>query len=441
MFEVSPTTLVVLLLLGGLTALVPRHLVITPYFLAACLVPSTEVIIIAGFDFPPARVVVLVGLIRALLGEAAKRAKFVPLDALVLLWGANLAVMSMVRSPEMGMFVQQLGVLYEIYGMYFLARLTIQTRSQLYVALQTIAVCVIISVPLGIVEFVTHRRPAAILYHSIDAAAHLREDKTRVYGVFPQAIAFGNFMCISAALCWALWRSRVGMAAKVGLLGCAAAVICVMLSNSGTPLSTLGLTVIAIALFYYRPAVKWIVWGTLVFLTSYHLFYPGGKWWGFIVKASDIVGGSGFHRAQLIKEYWYHFSDWALIGASPDIVNTWSIGGDPANQWVTEGINGGLIGLLLFVAVIFVGFRTISRVMRLPLLRRDQALFWGIGCALFAFCASFIGLAQFGQINVLWFGVLGMIGSIAEGMQVTPRPPFGRDPKGSTIASTGDAHA
>jgi hypothetical protein len=432
--EVSATTLVLLLVIGGMTALIPRHLMIVPLFLIACLVPHTEEIVILGFNFQPARVVVLVGMLRALLGAAGKRYRFVPLDGLILFWGLNLSLMTLARRGDFSAFVGELGRLYEIFGLYFMARLTIQSRAQLLVALQTIAYCVILSFFLAAAEFLLLKKPLAYLYQTVSPDVHVRAGKIRVEGVFPHSIVFGNFMCVGGTLCWALAQSRlVRGAVWLGLAGGAAAIGCVGLSNSGTPLSTLLLSLVAIALFYYRPAVPWVIAGTVAFVTLYH--FAWGRWWGLICRASAIVGGSGYHRAELINQFIQRLDEWAFMGT--DTVQHWNIVGDPANQWVTEGLNGGLLGLLLFTAVIGTAFSVVHRAVRVAQDDREKALFWGVGCALFAFCVSFLGLANFGQINVLWFGVLGMIGSIAESLKSLPaggharRPHAARAPGGA----------
>lgn len=413
--ELSASTVAILLFVAGLMWLVPRRYMIAPYILTACLIPATEEIVILGFNFQPARVLVLIGMVRALLGEAARQYRFVPLDGLVLLWGFNLAAVSMLREPTMQMFVRQTGVLYEIFGMYFLARLTIQSRAQVHVALTTLALCALISLPLGILEVITRQRPLAIIYQTLDATAHLRENKVRVYSVFPQAIAFGNFMCVTAALLWGQWRSTTGRQATIGLVGMIAAVACAFLSNSGTTLSTLMAAAFAIMLFYYRPAVRYAVWGVPLFMVSYHFFWPGGQWWGLVARASAIVGGSGFHRAELIKQFWLRIDEWALKGTED--ISHWNVVGDPANHWVTEGLKGGLFGLVLFTAVVVACFIVVKRALKVTHTRQDQALFWAIGCGMFAFCVSFIGLANFGQINVLWFGLIGLIGSVSESLR------------------------
>ena len=409
--DVSSTTLVILIVIGGMTLIVPRHLMIAPLFIIACLVPSTEEIVIAGFNFQPARVIIAVGISRALLGAAGKRYRYVPMDGLVLFWGANLALMTLLRDGSMARFVQQLGRLYEIYGLYFLARLTIQSKSQLYVALYTLAWCAILSAGLGVVEWMTHRRPLAFMYDSITPEVHIREGAVRVEGVFPHPNAFGNFMCVTAALCWGLIASRRKV--MLGIVGMISAIVCVGLSRSGTPVSTLGATLLVLVLFYIRPVTRWVLWGSVAFLGMYHMFW--GKWWGLVCRASNIVGGSGYHRAELINKFWQHIGDWAFIGS--DDVSTWNVVGDPANNWVTEGLSGGLVGFIVFTSIVVLGFITIRRALRMVRDPHDQALFWSIGSALFAFCVSFIGLANFGQINVLWIGLLGMIGSVAESMK------------------------
>jgi hypothetical protein len=414
--ELSASTVAILLFVAGLMWLVPRRYMIAPYILTACLIPASEEIVILGFNFQPARVLVLIGMVRALLGEAARQYRFVPLDGLILLWGFNLAAVSILREPTMQMFVRQTGVLYEIFGMYFLARLTIQSRAQVHVALTTLAVCALVSLPLG---HPRGRHAAAAAGDHLPDARRLRPP-AREQGARLQRVPPGHRL---RQLHVRLGRTALGaMALDHGPAGDARPGRNarrhrlrhpVQLGNDAEHAHGGDVRHPALLLSAGRSLCRL---GRALFMASYHFFWPGGQWWGLVARASSIVGGSGFHRAELIKQFWLRIDEWALKG-SEDVTH-WNIVGDPANHWVTEGLKGGLLGLILFTAVVVMCFIVVGRALKATPARRDQALFWAIGCGMFAFCVSFIGLANFGQINVLWFGLIGMIGSVSESLRV-----------------------
>jgi uncharacterized membrane protein YwzB len=130
----------------------------------------------------------------------------------------------------------------------------------------------------------------------------------------------------------------------------------------------------------------------------------------FIIARVDIIGGSsGYHRARLIDQFIRNFFDWWLIGTNDN--GNWGYDmWDTCNEFVQEGLNGGLVALVCFVAIIVTSFMALGRARKDSRSTHFQAwLFWILGCTLFAHVVAFFGIDYFDQSKMVWFAMLAMI--------------------------------
>ena len=68
----------------------------------------------------------------------------------------------------------------------------------------------------------------------------------------------------------------------------------------------------------------------------------------------------------------------------------------------------------MFVVIIVIAFREIGRLWRLNTKNKYiLALSWALGVSLFAHCMMFIGVTYFGQIWIIWYLLLAIIGSLS----------------------------
>ena len=80
----------------------------------------------------------------------------------------------------------------------------------------------------------------------------------------------------------------------------------------------------------------------------------------------------------------------------------------PCAVRVAEGASGGLVTMLLFVAIIWRCFEGIGRAIRVAS-REERELVWGLGAALMAHVATFFSVTYFDQNYVNWYLLLAMI--------------------------------
>src|SRR5208283_5298533 len=95
-------------------------------------------------------------------------------------------------------------------------------------------------------------------------------------------------------------------------------------------------------------------------------------------------------RSILIDVTVRHFFDWWLVGTN-DNGNWGFFTWDACNQFVAEGLSGGLAALVLFIVVLRRSFGAIGRCRRTVEGHRNEWLFWSLGAALFSHVIVFLG--------------------------------------------------
>ena len=82
------------------------------------------------------------------------------------------------------------------------------------------------------------------------------------------------------------------------------------------------------------------------------------------------MGGDGWHRSELIDTAIRHFHEWWLLGTQYTMhwmtfSNEIEPGmADITNQYVFEGIKGGVVTLLLFIAIIALSFKAVGLMLK-----------------------------------------------------------------------------
>lgn len=72
-----------------------------------------------------------------------------------------------------------------------------------------------------------------------------------------------------------------------------------------------------------------------------------------------------------------------------------------------------VVTLGLFAGIIVLTFRGVGRIGRsVGEDRFHQLMAWALGAALLVHCANFLGVSYFGQIMVVWYLGLAMVGSL-----------------------------
>lgn len=172
-----------------------------------------------------------------------------------------------------------------------------------------------------------------------------------------------------------------------------------------------------------RHWMRFIVLGLALSLVGLHFVMNAPVW--HLISRIDLVGGStGWHRYYLIDQALRHFDEWWLLGTTSTAHWGWGLF-DVTNQYVLEGVSGGILTLALFLSTLAVAYISVGRIWRS--VQRDRAkvaLGWALGVSLFVHTMVFLAVSYFGQIVMIWYLLLAVIGSLtpARAVKTVPVP-------------------
>jgi nicotinamide riboside transporter PnuC len=128
--------------------------------------------------------------------------------------------------------------------------------------------------------------------------------------------------------------------------------------------------------------------------------------WAFMQRV-DLTGGStGYHRYQLVDAFVNHFSEWWLLGETdPMSWGVWVMR-DVTNVYVSTGLTGGLLTLIVLLLVLIFAFGNVGRALKMSSIARSpkrQWICWCIGVAICVHAFTFLGASYFGQMMVMLY--------------------------------------
>ncbi len=418
-----PVVLIAMILATMLILTLPRKYVIAPVLLSIFLIPLGQQLYVGGVHWLAPRIIILCGLIRVIMINATSKrllsGGFGSIDRLffgcVFCEVVGFVLQYNFQSEAV---TQQLGILIDFLGGYFLLRALIEDETDIYRALKWMAfvACVL---AVGMVwEQVTLQNVFGLL-GGTRVTPEIREGKIRSQGAFQHSILAGTFGATLLPLFFLLWKNGCAkLSAAAGIVGCTVMTIC---SNSSTPLLTYTAGVFGVCLWPIRKNMRNTRRALSVTLIALHLAMSAPVW--FLMARIDLTGGSsGYHRAELVDQFVKHFSDWWLIGTRDSGSWGWDMW-DQQNQYVNIGETGGLAALVLFIAVISGQFARIGNARRTAEGTKREWLFWFLGAALFANVVAFFGANYFDQSKVAWFILLAMISAATSSMSAPAAMP------------------
>lgn len=401
-----PAALLAIIVLGVATLLVRRRYAIMPILIMACFMAPAQRLVLFSLDFNLVRVILLFGWTRVLLHGEHRGFRWHPLDYVLLTWVSAGTLTYTLLHGSTSALVNRLGTGYDAVGAYFLFRVILRQQTDIVLVCRTVALLAAPVMLVFLFERATGRNAFSFL-GGVPEVTMVRHGKLRCQGPFPHAIMAGCFWISWLPLIAALWwhSARDRQYAAVGLISIAGIVVN---TASSTPLAVAIAVTAGIMFFPQRhlmPTMRWTIAGVLFVL---HLVMNQPVW--HLVSRIDLVGGStGYHRYNLINQAIERFDEWMFIGTKSTVHWGWGLR-DVTNQYVLEAVRGGAITLVLFIATIWLAFRSVSRL----LCRSSQNVFstrlaWALGVMLFAHCFAFIAVSYFGQIMVIWYLSLAMI--------------------------------
>ncbi|MBI1849676.1 MAG: hypothetical protein HYR85_04980 [Planctomycetes bacterium] len=405
-----PLGLAAVLVLGFTMLVVPRRFALVPMILMACFIAPAQRIVLFTLDFDLLRVMVVCGFMRLVFRGEMQGLTWKPIDTMIVLWAGATTVAYTALHGAFSDLVYILGVMFDSLGMYFLFRFLLREWRDFD---RVILAFTLVSIPVAIAFLVekTTGRNAFSVFGGVPEITVVREGRLRCQGAFAHPILAGCFW--AGLLPLVIARGFQGKAATVlAAIGVAASAIVIVTCSSSTPVTACLFAAVGLVAWLARRWMRLVRWGLLAGLIGLHLVMKQPVW--HLLARVDVVDGStGYHRFLLIDQTIRNFGEWFVAGTLD--TEHWGDGlFDVTNQFVLEAVRGGLVGLVLFVIVISLGFQAVGRAWRaLPGPPWKVAIAWALGASLFVHVTNFLAVSYFGQIIFVWNLVLAMIATLA----------------------------
>ena len=403
----------IIFLLGNALAIlmVPRRWAPLPFLIGACYITLAQKLVIGPFNFSVIRLLISVGWIRVLTRGELQLGKLTNLDRVLLLWGAWSLCSSFLHTDPSAILVNHLGLVYNAVGFYFLIRAFCTTEEDVVFLIQLLSFLLApLAVEMVLEQLTGHNSFA--LFGAVSDTVIERGGRFRAQGPFAHAILAGSIAAGCVPLVLGLWWQRP-LAAKIGL---ASALLMILASASSGPIMSALLGVMALTLWRWRQLTGKLRLAAVAIYIMLDLVMKRPAY--FIIASIDLTGSStGWHRAALMRSYFTYASEWMAGGS--DYTRHWMASGiladanhvDITNQFIIQGVQGGLLLMILFILALTLAFYYVGRLARTE--AEDQRwIAWTLGACLFAHTASFMSVAYFDQSFVFFYLPLAAVSSL-----------------------------
>jgi hypothetical protein len=404
-----PLAAVWMLIAAVLILTLPRNKAIVPLLLSFFTLPIGQVVLLGSLHFTVLRILILVGLARRAFSQRSSSAGMFPgsfntLDRLVILWSLSTAIVFSLEWMETQAFISRLGDLVDGLGGYLVVRYLIPDGEAVRRTIKVFAVICLIQGACMINEQISHINVFGLL-GGIPAGVAYRNGHIRSQGALGNINAgvFGGVLIPLFLWLWIKGKSR--LIAGVGIAGATAMVLT---CDSSTGVMAYGAGLLAVGLWPLRKRMRLVRWVVALTLVSLHLVMKAPVW--ALIARVDLTGSStGYHRYMLLDNCIRHFSQWWFLGYKN--YNEWgTLMFDMCNQYVYVAVMGGLVSLVLYIAILSRGFGAIGTARKQVSGDRGREWFlWCLGSTLFAHLAAGFGISYLAQLQVALFAVLGSI--------------------------------
>lgn len=395
----------------------PRRYFLFPFIMAACFVPMNQRLIIIDLDWTLLRILVLVGFLRLIVKRETRDIKWNSFDKLILAWVLVGSFVYMVQQANFSAVINRSGVMFDALGMYWLFRHAIQTWEDVFQAIKIVSIFAIITAPLIAMEKFHNSSFFSIFG---PAGGMFQRGRFRAAGPFPHAIMMGCFWASLLPLLYA--RIKANKDNLLYLVAIGAALSNVYFSASSTPIMTVAAVILFWNIFNYRRHGKILFSGTCVALLTLHLIMKAPVW-HLIARANVFGGSTGWHRYFLFDNFITHIQEWFIFGTKS--TSHWGFGqSDLTNQFVLEGIRGGIVTFLIFSSIVFCAVRIPGKLSLNSNSPEVKWMSWGICVAMLSHFVTFWGVSYFGQINMLLYFMFAIVGFCLEKNRESLRKPL-----------------
>lgn len=424
---ITPLGLGFTLAMCFLLLVLPRKYALFPVLAMVCYMTMGMRVMIADLNFTMIRILLVFAWARLLLRGEFRRIQLNTLDKVVIAMTISSLIAYTLLWQTGDAFKWKLGEAYNQIGIYFFFRIFLRDEADVIQALKISAFAVVPLAGAMFWESRTGHNPFAI-FGGVPELTFVRDDRLRCEGPFAHPILAGTFGSSMMPLMVGLWMFLQKKRTWV-ILAILASFIIMLTSASSGPLLTFCFGILAFMFWPIRKSMRKVRWAIVASLAAMQLVMKAPIW--YLLARVDVVQGStGYHRAVLIDRAFANLSDWWLFGTKS--TEAWADKNDHlfdvTNAYILAGANGGLLTMILFIAVIAIAYKAVGRTIRLGEIDRPGSpslkLVWALGATLFVHTASYISVSYFDQNFVTWFMLIAFISVLCGDSLRMPRHEF-----------------
>lgn len=405
--NIHPAAIVIIIIAASIIFFLSKDRIIWAFGIVSCFVSSAQKITVFQLDFNIIRIMILFSIIRFIIKPEKQKFIWHPLDKLIIYLALARILIYTLQVGNFGAFIYQLGASFDAFGIYFIFRKIFTSWKDIEASIQAF---IFLSVPVSIFFIIEHSTGYNLfsVFGGVHEITMARQGRLRCQGAFSHPIIAGCFWAVLLPMMIALKNNSNKLKVFIITLP---AIIIVITTASSTPISALAIGIVGGFLFIYRKKMKTIRKFLILILVLAH-FSMKGSVWSLIAKINITAGSTSYYRYALLNGFITHIDEWWLLGTRNSSHWCWGCQ-DITNQYILEGMRGGLLSLVLFFIIIGVAFNSVGDTWRR--VQDDNvklALSWSAGVALLVHSANFIGVSYFGYIIMLWYFQLAMIASM-----------------------------
>ncbi len=410
--------------------MLPRRYAFVPVVIAGCYMTLGQALLIGGLHFYLLRVLIVFGLTRIVLRRELSGITVHGTDGVLVAGLVVSTFLYVAFDGKNASLIGRLGAAYDALGVYVLVRSSVRSIDD---ALAVIWACSVVTIPLAVpfmIESATGRNAFWVL-GGVPVLSEIRDGHVRCTGPFRHAILAGTFGATAMPAFVGLCVYGRKTTRLIAILAIASATIIVVTSRSSGPISAFVVASIGLVIWPIRKRMRAVRWGMVFALLGLVAVMKQPVWF-LIARVSTLTGGGGWYRSALIDAAISHFDEWWLVGTGYTAhwmatgANVDENSADLVNEFVFQGVNGGLLAVLLFVWLIVRSFKNVGTSMRTPGISvGTQFAIWSMGCALVAHVASFFSVSYFDQIIIFWYLLIGLIVGVAPRAKTSVTDPVG----------------
>ncbi len=406
--ELHPLGTLITAIMAILLLFLPRKYSIVPIIFISFVLTENLRVVIAGLDFTMLRIIFVVGWIRVFLRGEMRGLDFNKIDK-VIIWMVLVWIITFViKLGTFSSLINRLGLGFNVISIYFFSRMLIRDGKDVEFAIK-----LLLGVSVFVAIFMMNEQFSGRNFFSfmggVPEYSEVRFGQVRSQGPFAHAILAGNFGAALTPLVIGLWWKKV-ISTKTLLLGFVSASIIVVTAHSSGPMIANLAGMVGIILWMFHDKIRIIFSFGIMMLVALHIVMKAPVWALLMRMGSS---GSAYHRVLIIDATVNHFRDWWLIGA--ESTKDWAhlkTMGDIANYYCRIAVDSGLLGLVLFLTVLFLSFLAAEKVIRknaenLPF----QKFIWSIGSSLFVHTIAFLGISYTGSNIIMLFMTIAVLSS------------------------------